>query len=465
MICRVSSGLTGTWGPGDTIVFGIGGPTGLWRVSASGGVPERLTELEPNEGDHDWPQILPGGEAVVFAIAPPSYNFDDAMIVVQSLSTGERKILIEGGSYPRYSSTGHLLFTRAGVLMAAPFDLDTLGATGPPVTVVEEVEQSAFVSGMAEYSVSEEGDLLYVRGDFLFPRTTAIWVDRLGEETPALPPGRYQAPSVSPDGSRVALMLRDEGMGDLYVYDLATGTPNRLTFDQQGGSGPIWSRDGKTLFFGRGQSGVGDRLFSKPADGTGALESLTEVEFWASSVSPEGDRILGVTPQNRETGWDIALVEVGSGNPPQPVVASAARESFPSFSPDGKWIVYQSDESGEDQVYVQPFPNVGGGKWQVSPSSGSGATPVWNPRGGEIFYRDGPALMAVPILSEEPFTVGSATELFAGSYVSSWWGSSAITPDGEHFLMLKNWNDPDESAELILVQNWFEELKRLVPTD
>ena len=162
---------------------------------------------------------------------------------------------------------------------------------------------------------------------------------------------------------------------------------------------------------------------------------------------------------------DIAVLDVGSGRNPRIVIASDADETSPGFSPDGKWIVYRSNESGKSQIYVQPFPDVDGGKWQVSPTSGSATYPIWNPRGGEIFYRKGLEQMAVPILSEDPFTLGSPTRLFVGPEVSGWWTRFAAAPDGERFLVFRNWNDPDELVELILVQNWFTELNELMPNN
>jgi serine/threonine protein kinase/Tol biopolymer transport system component len=468
VICEIPDGmrgLTGTWGTGDVIVFGISGPTGLWRVSANGGRAEPITRLEPSEADHDWPQILPDGEAVLFTIAPaPTYAWNDATIVVQSLSTGDRKLLVEGGSYARYVSSGHLLYASEGGLMAVPFDADKLEVTGPPSAVAEQVDQSTYYSGVAQYSVSEKGDLLFVRGDHLIPRTTAAWMDREGNATPALPPGRYGHASISPDGTRMAVILKEEGLGDLYVYDLATGIPNRLTFERRGGSSPVWTRDGKTLFYF-----ADDVVYSRAADGTGTAKPVLDGRFFPTSVSADGELLLGVVGSvlsnslRVDTGADIAVLEIGSGEPPRPLIVSGSQNTSPVFSPDGKWIAYQSDESGKNQIYVQPFPDVDGGRWQVSPTSGSGLEPVWGSRGGEIFYRDDLAQMVVPMMSETPFVVGSPTRLFESSDVSGWISQTLVAPGGERFLVFENWDDPDKPTELILVQNWLQELERLAP--
>ncbi len=472
VICEIpdgKTGLTGTWGEGDVIVFGIGGPTGLWRVSANGGSAEPFTRLEPSDADHDWPEILPGGDAVVFTIAPaPTYAWQEAAVVVQSLSTGDRKVLIEGGYYARYASSGHLLYASEGGLMAVPFDLETLEVTGPASAVAEQVHQSTYWSGAAQYSLSKEGDLLFVRGDHLAPPTTATWMDRQGNATPALPPGRYGYASISPDGTRLAVTLREEGLGDLYVYDLATGIPNRLTFERRGGSNPVWTRDGKTLFYFSQ-----DVVYSRAADGTGTAKRVLEGRFFPTSVSADGKLLLGTVssdslpsgPLRRGFASAIAVFEIGSGEPPRVLIQSDSQNISPAFSPDGKWIVYQSDESGENQVYVQPFPDVEGGRWQISPTSGSGSVPVWNSRGGEVFYRDGLAQMVVPILSEDPFAVGNPTRLFEIPALSGWHMQHLVAPDGDRFLVFENWDDPDKPAELILVQNWLEELERRVPTD
>jgi hypothetical protein len=161
----------------------------------------------------------------------------------------------------------------------------------------------------------------------------------------------------------------------------------------------------------------------------------------------------------------IAVFEVGSEEPPRLLIQNDSQNISPVFSPDEKWIVYQSDESGENQIYVQPFPDVDEGRWQISPTSGSGSVPVWNSRGKEVFYLDGSAQMVVPILSEDPFAVGSPTRLFENPAVSGWYAQHLVAPDGDRFLVFENWDDPDKPAELILVQNWLEELERLVPTD
>ncbi len=264
----------------------------------------------------------------------------------------------------------------------------------------------------------------------------------------------------------MAVILKEEGLGDLYVYDLETGIPNRLTFEQRGGSSPLWTRDGKTLFYF-----TDDVVYSRAADGTGTAKPVLEGRFFPTSVSADGQLLLGVvgsvlTSSLRvDTGADIAVLEIGSGEPPRPLIVSGSQNMAPVFSPDGKWIAYQSDESGKNQIYVQPFPDVDGGRWQVSPTSGSGFGPVWGSRGGEIFYRDDLAQMVVPIVSETPFVVGSPTRLFESSAVSGWISQILVASGGDRFLVFENWDDPDKPAELILVQNWLEELERLVPTD
>jgi len=469
-ICEIPAGmtgLTGTWGASDVIVFGISGPTGLWRVAANGGGAEPLTTLTSDDADHDWPQMLPDGESVLFTIAPaPTYAWNDAAIAVKSLSTGDQKILMEGGFYARYVSSGHLLYASESGLMAVPFDVDTLEVTGPPAAVAEPVAQSTYFSGVAHYSLSDKGDLLFVRGDHLLSRTTASWRDREGNATPALPPGRYGFASLSPDGTRMAVILKDEGQGDLYVYDLATGISNRLTFEQRGGSKPIWTLDGKKLFYFSE-----DVVYARTADGTGTAERILDGRFFPTSVSADGKLLLGTISTvmsnalKLDSQTDIAVLAVGSEEPPRRLIENGFDNRWPVFSPDGKWITYQSDESGKSQIYVQPFPDVDGGKWQISPASGSGTEPVWSAGGGEIFYRDGLAQMAVPILSENPFAVGSPTRLFEVPPVSGWITQIQVAADGQRFLTFENWNDPDRPTGLILVQNWVEELKGLAPSN
>jgi serine/threonine-protein kinase len=460
-IAEVSAGWSGTWGTDDTIVFGRSGLTDLWRVPAAGGSPERLTtRASETIADHDWPVFLPDDKTVLFANAEASYALGEAQIIALSLVTGESKILVEGGTYPRYSPSGHLLYAHDGALFAARFDPKRLELLGRPARVVEGVQQGR--NGSAQYSVARDGTLLYVHGGSNWTRTRPVWVDRSGRETEtAVAPNHFAYQALSRDGTRIAAEVRDPNGADLWIYDLVTGSATRLTFDRAGVSDPVWSLDDSEIYFASGVEGARGKLYRKRSDGTGTVERLADAEVKPRSLSPAG-HLVGVG-FGLATDRDIVSLQLSAGSQPQALVATTARELEPQISSDGNWIAYVSDQSGRNEVYVRPFPNVGDGRWQVS--TRGGLFPRWHPMGGELFYLEESSLMAVEVAGEGVFRSGVPERIVDGPYVGTLggWGGFGVSPDGERFLMFKQVIDPDEAGELVLVQNWFDELERLAP--
>ncbi len=456
------------WAADDTIIIATDTPSGLWQVPVGGGTPEPLTTLDESqsESNHEWPELLPGGEAVLFTIRRAGEPADAALIAVRHLETGEQRVLVSGGSYPKYVPTGHLVYGFAGTLRAVPFDLDALTVTGNPVGVLEGVLTKAG-TGAADVAVAQDGSLVYVaRGVAAAVPRTLVWVDRQGREEAIPAPVRsYVYPHLSPDGTKVALDIRDQEI-DIWVWDLTRTTLTRLTFDAGRDRTPVWTPDGQRIAFSSEQEGVGN-LFWQAADGTGSVERLSEsaITQYPFSFSPDGTRLVFAESNN-----DLAVLALEGDRQTTPLVKTTFAERNGEISPDGRWLAYQSDESGREEIYVRPFPDVDAGRWPVS--AGGGSRPLWARSGEELFYLapDG-AVMRVAVEGGTTFRPDTPTRLFQGLYSGGTLGrffrTYDVSPDGKRFSMIKE-GTPDGSAtppSLILVLNWFEELKRLVPAN
>jgi len=459
-LCAARIPFGARWGADDTIVFGQRG-VGIMQVSADGGAPEVLIPLEATGQIGHGPQVLPGERAVLFTLGRGNWN--DGQIVAHSLETGERKVLIEGGSDARYVPTGHLVYVLDGTLLAVPFDVDKLEVTGGPKPMAENIATAGVTTGAAHFSVSDTGALIYVTGSGLAARSTLVWVDRDGGETAlAAEPREYTYPRMSPDGDRLAVDMRDQE-DDIWIWDFARETLARLTFSPGTDFYPAWTPDGRQVAFGSDRDGIFN-VYWKAADGTGAVERLTESENAQIpfAFTPDGSQLVFLEIDADRRNLGVLSLE-GS---PEPLLATEFNEANAELSPDGRWLAYQSNASGQYEIYVRPFPNVEDGRWPIS--SGGGTRPLWSPDGRELFYlAPGARLMAIPVQTEPSFAPGNAEELFRGYLAGT--GASIgrtydISPDGERFLMIKE-SGSAPSTEFILVQNWFEELKRLVPTE
>jgi len=318
-------------------------------------------------------------------------------------------------------------------------------------------------------------------GGFPRPRRTLVWVDREGREAPLkAPPRAYVYPRLSPDGTRVALEIRDQE-NDIWIWDLARETLTRLTFGPAPEFYAAWTPNGQAVIFSSGPSPpgmiVGPRnLFRRAADGTGTVEQLTKdtaVQQLPYAVTPDGSGLIfaqqrAATPETPGDLGDLMLLPLVGGGPALPLVQTRFVEANGELSPDGGWLAYQSDESGQFEIYVRPFPNVTTGKWQVSTSGGT--RPLWARNGRELFYVSIGALMTVPLTTGSAFAAGTPSKLLGGLYFYGAPGRTFdVSPDGRRFLMIKESGSaadaPPPSARLILVQHWFEELKRRVPTN
>jgi eukaryotic-like serine/threonine-protein kinase len=457
-----------SWSSQSTIAFAPLSASVLQQVSDAGGALQPLTHLDKGESSQRWPEFLPDGKAVLFAVGPSAADFTNARVAVQSLVAGGRRNMIQGTG-PHYATSGHLVYAQGGSLMAVSFDSQRLTATGAAVPVVESVVQSS-VSGAAQYSFSVTGSLVYVPGGVQSAQSRLVWVSRNGAEQPvAAPAHTYLGPRLSPDGRRIAVTITEQE-SQTWLYDLPRETLTRLTLERNNNLFPAWTPDGKRIAFQSNKEGPLN-IFWQLADGSGGLERLTTSEYThvPLSWSPDG-QLLAFLEVNPTTGNDIWVLRVGDPSAgsgqvrkAQPFLRTPFNESVPRFSPDGHWLAYISDESGRYEVYVQPYPGPGG-KWQISTEGGT--EPAWNPNGRELFYRSGDKMMAADVAAQPGFAAGKPRMLFEGPYLPTPLTSPNydVSPDGQRFLMLKaSAQEQPAPTQINVVLNWFEELKRRVP--
>jgi Tol biopolymer transport system component len=356
--------------------------------------------------------------------------------------------------------------------MAVRFDNTKLQVIGDPVQVLSGVRGT--LSGSVDYAVSENGTLVYVPAGVEGLRLhehSLVWVDRQGTETPLMQEKRdFAAPRISPDGKQVAVNVRDDAntlSRQVWIYDLEDDSFNRLTFGEENSAAAAWSPDSKWLVFQSG--GLGENgMVKQPADRSSPPERLTSTpnRQMPSSWSSDG-RFLAFS-ENPRNNVDIGVLPMEEDGEPEYIVTSPDAEKYPRFSPDGKWLAYVSDELGQNNVYVRPFPEPDV-KWLISDQEAGGAEPVWSPDGKELFYRSGDEMIAVSIqATDQTLNVGKSTVLFEGPYAShsapSGYQYYDVSPDGKRFLMTKE-ETTRQPGQINVVLNWFEELKRLVPTD
>jgi len=450
----------GSWGPDDdAIVLSLGSSYGLFRVPAGGGVPSEFARTDPAKSHFGylWPQVLPGGKAVLFTIWTGT-SFDEAKIALLRLPSGEPRVLVDSGSYGRYVPSGHIVFARSGSLLAVPFDLSRLQVVGSPVAVLDGLMTSPS-TGAAFFDVSENGTLAYVPATNWADRTL-VWTDREGKVVPASSPSSKRAfenPRLSPDGRRLAVQV----VNDIWIYELERDTLRRITFEGIN-QFPVWSPDGKRVVYSMAKTGE-PQLYSRSADGSGGATRLTDqahVEF-PNSWSPDGAVLAYARISGPQDDWDVFVATVEGKSEPLPLLRDPFNETQPMFSADGRWLAYVSNESGRHEVYVRAYPGLGA-KWQIS--SDGGAEPLWAPNGNEVFFRHGEEIMAVSVEGGADLRPGKPRLLFKtvsrSSMFQPGFTSYDITRDGRRFLMT-GYDDPAQAPRQIhLTLHWLNELKR-----
>ena len=472
---RVPSG--GTWLADDSIIFATdpgtsGGRWQLFQVAAAGGAPRLLAAAEADAAESfAFPDALPGGKTILFSIGGSRPDFTTSRIAALSLATGKYHTVIDRGYHARFVPSGHIVYMLGSVLMAVPFDTEKLETSGPGVPVVEGIRGRSNTAE-AGYGVSQTGVMVYAPGAMLGGGVLKpVWVDRDGrKEALAAPAREYQAVRISPDGTKVVLSANDQER-DLWIWDFQRRALTRLTLDPGTDMSPVWTPDGRRLTFGSDRSKGAPNIYWQPSDGAKPAERLSEstnVQL-PSAFSPDGS-VLVLAERRPETATDLMMMTMGQGRRIVPLIQTPAAESSAAISPDGRWLAYHSDESGQPEVYVRPFPNVDGGRWQVS--TGFSRNPVWARDGRELFFVSGGAaaalrVIAVSVETGNTFQAGPPRAVLEGRYTIQTGHTFDVSLDGRRFLMLEEVLPPEplstSEAPFVVMLNWLDELTRLAP--
>ena len=453
-----------SWGGDGQIIFGTLG-AGLFRVSSGGGDPVALTtpDTEQGETDHRMPFIIPGANAALFVIRVGR----DTQLAVVDLDTEGVTRLDLAGSSPHYVSTGHLVYVALdGYLTAVPFEVASLEVTGSHVGLVDGIMVN---SGGADFSISDNGRLVYALGDVSAQRTL-VWVTPDGGEEPVagLGPDEYRSVDVSLDGSRLALDIGPRNTArDVWTYDLARRIPTPVTTEPGRDQSPLFTPDGQHVVFTSDRDG-NRRLYRQNADGTGTADLILADELSgdlvANAWSVDGDTLVAMRRRNGRN--DLVLFSMEEQSVTDVLLEAEFNETRADVSPDGRWIAYESNRSGQDAVYVERFPEFGD-RERISP--GGGQQPVWSTDGRKLFYLGAEAnrLMAVPVTTEEEFSAGAPELLIEGRFFDEG-GQAAYSaaPDGRLVAIKRSAEFSAESItspQIHVVLNWFEDLKARVP--
>ena len=454
-LAEAPAGRGGWWAEDGFIYYSPNNGAGIWKIQSGGGTPTAVTTLDRSKGEisHRWPQVLPGGKAMLMAVWTGPAR-DNRFVQVLRFDTGQRETLATGDS-GRYVRSGHVLFARLDALMALPFDVDRLTATGQ---AIKTRDTSRVGSEGASFVVSDRGDLLHLPGDAHRMDARLTWVDRSGRTTPLQMAAQDIANTIlSPDGRHAAFNLHG-ATDEIALIEFERGTITMLTSNTTGSQAPAWSPDGRQIAF-RGTRKGFRNVWVKAVDGTSEERQLTHGEHVHTplSWSPDGKTLL-YYELHPVTGSDLWAVSVADGKV-QPLITSALGQWDAHWSPDGRWIAYSSDESGREEVYVLPYP-LTGQRWRVS--TDGGGEPLWSRDGRELFYRAGGWVWTTAVSTAPTFSAGSPRRLFADAFVESpnTVTGYSVTHDGSRFLFAQPVQPDPPITQIQLVVNWFSELRR-----
>ena len=463
-IVEVANPRGGSWEGDGSIVLSLGSTNRLGRIAPSGGEMQVLTEFRPGETTHRWPQVLPDGKGVLFTASANAVGFDAGSVM--AVRPGERlgTLLVKGGSHARYLASGHLVYFRGGTLFAQKFDIDRLETDGREVPVLEDVAYSN-LNGGAQFDVSLTGAAIYTSAAGGLGQMSINWMDASGETTPLLArPGLYLWPRLSPDGQRLALTTVQGANLSNAVYDRARDTLTPLAFESHVASAPMWTADGRTILF-RSEGGMSWIR----SDGASTAQALTRSQYiqYPWSIHPDGKR-LAFFEQGPPSGFQMWTLPLDTSNgglkaagPPEPFVVTPMVTFHPAFSPDGRWIAYDSNESGRFEVHVRPFPPGSGGSWIVS--AGGGSLPAWSSNGRELFYKTfDQHLMVVPYTTTADSFVADKPRLWSATPLADTgtYPNYDVAPDGRRLVVLMPIEPPRGRPRVTFISNFFAEIER-----
>jgi Tol biopolymer transport system component len=449
-ICDAPNGADGSWSPEGVILYDGRTTDPIMRVPAAGGVA--VAAVKPDaarkESGVGWPEFLPDGRRFLYMAM--GQKSEDSTYRLGSLDSTESKAIAPAQSLVTYAPPGHLLFVRDNTLVAQPFDAKGGKITGEPIPLAEQVGATGV--GLARFSTSRNGVLAYRAGE---TGSRLLWADRTGRELGTIgDPAEYYDTMLSPKGDRLALVMVDSrsAQSNVWIRDLSRGTTSRFTFGAGNDSNAVWSPDGKTIVFSSNRGGEVD-LFQKAASGVGPETELfkSDEEKYAHAWSRDG-RYIAFQSRGKKTRWDVWVLPTFGDRKPIPLVQGPFAEARPSFSPDGRWLVYESDESGRYEIYVQAFPD-SGGKWQISTSGGR--EPQWRADGKELFYlAPDQKITSVEVRAGETLEAGAPQPLFPARVQDIAARNHYLaTADGQRFLLLAPLGR-EAMAPTTLVLNW-----------
>jgi serine/threonine protein kinase len=452
----------GSWAADDTIIWAAG--AGLFRVSADGGTPELIAKPDPRKGElyYAWPEVLPDGQSILFAILPQESALG-AQVALLDLKTLKSRLLFRGGNKPKYLESGHLVYVVGQTLEARAFDLDSLEIRGEPIELNTTVATRAPYSSPS-YDLSSNGNLAYNPARDASGARTLVWVDREGREEVLANVGqRFNYPRISPDGLKVALDVI-EANRNIWILDIRQTESLRLfTVDPRPDALPVWSPDGHHLVFASQRDGVFN-IYSQAVEGSHAPVRLFESATTQFPGAFVGATQLTVAYDGPGGNIDIGILTLDEPRRFRPLLQSRFLEQNGSVSPDGRWLAYESDESGSTEIHVRPFPDVNRNHWTIS--SGGGVQPHWSRDNNELFYFDRKTgnMMAAPVQLGAEFRFERARLLFPNKgYALGGGVSYDVSRKDGRFLMVKDSNLADRRAApaITIVLNWGEEIKRL----
>jgi eukaryotic-like serine/threonine-protein kinase len=454
-----ATGRGGTWSSTGTIIFAKDTLTGLMRTDAAGGTPVDVTTLGTEETSHRWPDFLPDGKHFLYFAHNTTPGHSGVFLA--SLDSKQSKLIFHNDSNAIYAAPGYLLFVRDNTLMAQPFDASKLALTGEARPLADHVAVNTDI-WRSIITASDNGMLLY-QGGTTGGTSQLVWYDRAGKAGQLVLPasGDYHTPLLSPDDSKLVVDIDDNGIGDLWVIDLARATKTRITFGPNPSTNPVWWPDGKSVVYASGATGSQTTLYRKNADGTGSPNKLLEIPgsvLFPFSVTRDGQYLVFMKLDQRNTNnWDIWALPMFGDRKPFPVVSTPFMDVTGVVSPDGKWLAYANNESGRMEVYLQPFPS-GSGRWQVS--TAGGVRPEWRKDGKELYFFSGDQqIMAVDVAeSGTGLQLGAPHELMKVPTVSGPSGPYTGTADGNKFILNVLMNQSN-AEPLSLVTNWTADLK------